>query len=211
MKVITLILIVVGTIISCTGQGPGKSDDRLKVGGPCEGCEAALEYEPNALEFIDTTVSFYSNPRLLELSGIVYKSDKVTPAAGVVLYMYHTDQNGRYSAEEDAQGWGRRHGKNRAWMKTNQFGEYRLVCGRPAAYPDSSEPEHIHIVVVEQGLYPYYIDDVVFLDDELLKEVDIERRQNRGGSGVVNPTTNRTVFNAQRDIILGLNIPDYPK
>ena len=54
----------------------------------------------------------------------------------------------------------------------------------------------------------YWIDEYVFHDDPLIKT---EQAQNRGGSGILTLKQGTGIASAIRDIVLGLNIPDYPK
>jgi LytS/YehU family sensor histidine kinase len=73
------------------------------------------------------------------------------PAAGVVLYVYHTNPQGIYPKKGNETGWGKRHGYLRGWLKTNSRGEYKFLTSRPGSYPQSSNPAHIHIFVKEAG------------------------------------------------------------
>ena len=71
------------------------------------------------------------------------------------------------------------------------------------------EPDHIHITVKEPDKNEYYIDEIVFDDDPLLTKDKRERLVNRAGSGIVKPKLKNEILMVHRDIILGLNIPNY--
>lgn len=71
-------------------------------------------------------------------------ADGVTPASGVVIYLYHTDQTGHYPKKGDEKGWGSKHGYLRGWVKTDRKGFYKFVTLRHATYPGRDEPGHIH-------------------------------------------------------------------
>jgi len=77
------------------------------VGGRCEGCEAIFESPIpfEKLDETDTLPDFNEPGPKIEISGIIYKPDGKTPAAGVILYVYHTDQNGIYAKKGDETGW----------------------------------------------------------------------------------------------------------
>ena len=91
-----------------------------RVGGQCEGCEAIYENKTpfSKLDWQLTLPGYNEAGPKLHVSGVVYKADGKTPAAGTVLYFYHTDQKGIYP-EGNEKGWGKRHGYIRGWLKTN--------------------------------------------------------------------------------------------
>ncbi len=187
--------------------------NEIKVGGGCEGCEAIYE---SPVPFKDlkpvVTLPDYNEPGLkMEISGTIYKRDGKTPAPGVVLYIYHTDQTGHYTPKENAAGWGKRHGYIRGWVKTNSRGEYKFSTLRPAPYPGGKAAAHIHPIIKETGKSSYWIDEYVFNDDPL---VNAEYKNNmalHGGAGITKLHKENGILVGHRDIILGLNIPGYPK
>lgn len=195
-------------LITLTAWGQDK-----KVGGPCEGCEAIHE-SPVPFEKLDAVVKLpdatWQDKKPLGINGIVYKADGKTPAPGVVLYIYHTDETGHYTAKAGATGWEKRHGSIRGWMRTNEKGEYKFVTLRPAPYPGHSDPAHIHIIVKEPGLTEYYIDEYLFADDPLLTADKKQKLENRGGSGILTLKDVGNMYKAERHIYLGRNIPNYP-
>lgn len=182
------------------------------IGGPCEGCEAIYECtRPFAtLEQKAWLPDWNDRGTRLTVSGIVYQADGKTPAADVILYVYHTDQTGIYPKKGDEQGWGKRHGYIRAWLKTNEKGEYQFFTLKPASYPNTAAPAHIHITVKEPGKNEYYIDEYLFDDDPFLTAEERKLQPGRGGSGILKTThAEGGVLTAQRNIILGKNIPQY--
>jgi len=198
------------TFLGCNAQQTSveQHPDR-EVGGPCEGCEALFEFGDRQLSYRDTLVAFFSSEQQLKLTGTVFQSDGRTPAHGVVLYAYHTDGTGAYPLRGDERGWDKRHGYLRGWVRTGKDGRYTFLTSMPAAYPDGTEPAHIHMTVKEPGLIPYYIDDVLFENDPLLTEAVRKRQPQRGGSGIVTLREEQGMLIAERDIVLGRNIPGY--
>lgn len=179
------------------------------VGGGCEGCEALHEYGDKKLTPTDTLPEFENNEPQLKITGTVYNKDGKTPAEGVILYIYHTNRSGIYETKGDEEGWARRHGYIRGWVKTGKNGKYTFYTFRPGAYPDRSGPAHIHITVKEPGLNEYYLDEYLFDDDPRLTSEIRNSLNNRGGSGIVTPKVTGGILMVERDIILGENIPDY--
>ncbi len=145
MKLIITLLLV---IIFANGSAQ-------RVGGSCKGCEALFEYGLKKLSWIDTLPDFKEPGPKLEISGTIYQTDGKTPAKDVILYLYHTDQKGIYPQRGNETGWGKRHGYIRGWIKTNEDGQYRFHTLRPASYPNSRAPQHIHPTIKEQGKNEY--------------------------------------------------------
>jgi protocatechuate 3,4-dioxygenase beta subunit len=218
MKYSTLLMILVITTLSaCSQSSSSKNQNRnnshQSVGGGCEGCEAIYE-SPVEFDKLPNSITLpgydKEGPRI-EISGIVYHRNGKTPAADIVIYVYHTDQAGIYPGKGDEKGWGKRHGYIRGWVKTDKNGFYQFYTIRPAAYPGRRDPQHIHITVKEPDKNEYWIDEYVFDDDPLLTNELRKRNENRGGSGVIKlvPQPNG-IAHGTRHIILGWNVPAYP-
>src|SRR5690606_32387063 len=90
---------------------------------------------------------------------------------------------------------------------------YTIKTIRPAPYPDDVIPAHIHLAIREPDIpNEYYTDEINFDDDKLLiAHFKKYRQENRGGSGVVRVLLKDSLQIAEHDIVLGLNIPNYPK
>lgn len=189
---------------------------RGNVGGPCEGCESIYEC-PKPFDQLKDTVylpDWNQDSSGIAINGTVYKADGKTPAAGVIIYIYHTDQTGIYPKRGDEKGWAQRHGYLRGWMKTSKDGTYKFWTRRPAAYPGRQDPAHIHAIVKEPGMNEYWIEDFVFDDDPLLTPERRARMENRGGDGILKIPpyfADKKFKKAERNIILGKNVPNYPQ
>ena len=194
--------------ISCVKSQETKTVKKL-VGGPCQGCEAVLEYGDKYLNNVDTLAGFKSGKEQLKLSGVIYQNDGKTPAKDVILYAYQTNEQGIYPKTNNSKGWEQRHGYIRGWIKTDKTGRYTLYTFRPASYPNTTIPQHIHLTIKEPDVNVYYIDDFYFEDDPNLTDKIRNRPNFRGGSGIIKPIKGQSLYEAKRDIILGLNIPDY--
>lgn len=193
-------------VLTATGQ-----NSTTIVGGGCDGCDLMFAGMPQKLSWKTTIPDTSELGTPLEMSGVIYTSDGKTPAPNVILYVYQTDAKGYYSPSEN-QTAARRHGHLRGWMKTDERGRYKFRTIRPAPYPDARIPAHIHPVIKEPGKNEYYIDEYVFDDDSFVTKAERARQENRGGNGIVTLNKNSDgVWVGQRDIILGLNIPNYPK
>jgi protocatechuate 3,4-dioxygenase beta subunit len=192
---------------SCHNQAETIAADP-NPGEQCEGCEAIYEspIPHEKLGHVDTLSDYFEAGPKMILHGIVYKNDGKTPAPDVVIYAYHTDQEGLYSKGTGSE-WGKRHGYIRGWVKSNKKGEYRMYTLRPAPYPNSNSEAHIHVTIKEPGKKEYYIDEIIFTDD---KNVDKNHKfPERGGPGLIEVKTKEGIQWAERNIYLGRNIPGY--
>ena len=213
MKHVILSLAIVLQVMNGCAQKNNREADNSsrKVGGSCEGCEAIHESTVpfDQLNNIDTLPGFNNPGPKLEVSGFIYQKDGKTPAPNVVLYVYHTDQKGIYPTRGDEKGWAKRHGFIRGWVKTDKDGFYKFYTLVPASYPNSRAPKHIHPTIKEPGLNEYWIDEYLFEGDPYLQE-EKPNWPPRGGNGIIKPVMKDGMLRATRNIILGLNVPDYP-
>jgi protocatechuate 3,4-dioxygenase beta subunit len=197
-------------LFACLASTVSAGDARREVGGPCDGCEWALLGMPDTMAAESRIASADEPGEAMTLTGVVYASDGRTPAAGVVVYAYHTDATGHYPAIAAGPAKGVRHGRLRAWARTGADGRYTFQTIRPAPYPKRSIPAHVHIIPIEPGLAPYWIDDLVFTDDPLVTAAWRANHDGRGGNGVQTPKRDAAgTWRVTRDIVLGRNIPDY--
>jgi len=207
MKTSIYVVLFLLSLSACNSQN--KKTGNPLVGGPCEGCEAIYEYGTRNLTPVDTLPKYIESTPKLKITGIVYHKDGKTPAENVILYIYHTNREGIYEKLGNEQGWAKRHGQIRGWVKTGKDGRYTFYTFRPASYPDRSEPEHIHITVKEPDKNEYYIDGYYFEDDPLLTPLKRNKLSNRAGSGIVQPKRGDEFSTVSRNLILGFNIPNY--
>jgi protocatechuate 3,4-dioxygenase, beta subunit len=178
------------------------------AGATCEGCDAINE-SPIPADQLKSMVWLpdWNEPGpKLAVNGTVYKEDGKTPAPGVIIYIYHTDQKGIYPTKGNEKGNAKQHGYLRGWMKTDEKGFYKFFTLKPASYPGRTAPAHIHVIIKEPGKDPYWIDEYLFDDDPILSQSDRSRLKNRGGSGVLKTVLGGQILKAERDIYLGRNI-----
>ncbi|MGE3172386.1 MAG: hypothetical protein AB7O97_07140 [Planctomycetota bacterium] len=218
-----VLVLVAAALTGCrsdavVGDDRAVATDRARepvVGLPCEGCEAIFDGLPRPLPAIPSEVRLASAREpgeALCIDGTVRRPDG-RPAPGVVVYAYHTDARGVYPPDERLRGTAAfRHGRLRGWARTDADGRYAFVTIRPAGYPGTNTPQHVHMHVLEPGRCTYYVDDVLFTDDaRLVPAVRQQLESGRGGSGVVTPVRGADgVWRARRDIRLGEGVPGYP-
>jgi protocatechuate 3,4-dioxygenase, beta subunit len=149
-------------LAGCASAGGAKS-------GPPSGAEAGnLSWK--------TTLTAPGEPgEPMVVSGRIYGPDGRTPAAGATLYVYHTDARGLYS-ERDAVG-GPPDPRINGRMKTGADGRYEFHSIKPASYPGTRNPAHIHAQVsgagiAEQRIHEYWFEGDPFINADVRKRFE---------------------------------------
>ena len=176
----------------------------------CEGCDLLFQGMPTVISSSARLAGPEEKGEPLRLSGTIYQPDGKTPASGIVLYIYQTDHAGLYSPGPN-QVHARRHGHLRGWVQSDDRGRYEFFTIRPASYPNSRSPQHIHPIIYEpKAKLFYWIDDYLFDDDPLLTAEEKRKQPRRSGSGILNlKKGSQGQWTGKRDIVLGQNVPNY--
>lgn len=103
----------------------------------------------------------------LIISGTVLAPDGKTSLAGVVVYAYHTDNNGYYRRVGESGEAGANEPRLRGWVKTDANGRFEFATIKPAPYANREVPAHIHIHAWGAG-YPRQWFELEFQGDPLL-------------------------------------------
>lgn len=204
-----LLIMICLLLVSCLKSQETPAPEAKLIGGPCEGCEAVFEYGSTKLTATDTLPGYAETKQPLKLSGTIYQPNGRTPAEDVILYIHHTNEKGIYPTRGDEEGWARRHGYLRGWVKTGKDGQYSFYTRLPGTYPDRSEPAHIHPFILEPGGKYYWVETLFFENDPLLTEDHIKNNSRGSSSGVLKLKKESKGFSAHKDFVLGKNIPDY--
>ncbi|WP_233194622.1 intradiol ring-cleavage dioxygenase [Aquimarina sp. I32.4] len=184
-----------------------KNNNKI-VGDGCDGCELMYVGMPKNIQSVDTSSAWNEKGQRLLVTGKILKLDGITPVNNVIVYYWQTDNNGYYSK---GKGKTKKHGHIRGWVKSDKQGNYSIYTIRPANYPNSDIPAHIHLSIKEPEIdNEYYTDNLVFADDITLTSNKRKKFKNRGGSGVLRVLIDKEMQVAEHNIILGLNIPNYP-
>lgn len=202
--------------MSCNGQQANEKllpKNNTIVGGGCDGCELMYIGMPKELHATDTSPGWNEKGQKLIVSGTVFQLDQKTPAPNVIIYYWQTDNAGYYSPTQKMDERVKRHGHIRGWVKTDKNGKYTIKTVRPAPYPNDVLPAHIHLSIKEPDVAnEYYTDEINFEDDKLLTaHFKKYPQEKRGGNGVVKIKVKDGVQITTHNIVLGLNIPNYPK
>lgn len=211
-------LIILASLGACNGQQASKHSSKIStfdasqpIGGGCDGCELMYIGMPTNIKAIDTSAGWNVEGQKLLVKGKVLKLDAKTPAPNVIIYYWQTDAQGYYKAMDSMDARTRRHGYIRGWVQSDAAGNYAIYTLRPAPYPNDSMPAHIHTSIKEPDLAnEYYIDAFVFKDDPFVTDKEQAAMEYRGGSGILTLNKEGELQVAEHNIILGLNVPNYP-
>ena len=140
------------------------------------------ETEPKELSWKTVLVSKDEPGTPLIVTGRVFAPDGKTPIEGITLHVYHTDARGLYS-EEDGKG-GPPKPRLKGWMQTDREGRYEFRTIRPASYPNSRNPQHIHAKLYGAGHTERWIPEFWFADDPLITD---EMRAKHADQGTFSP------------------------
>ena len=158
----SFVAFVIGALCACESE-PGSSRPAL------DAKESATTAAPASARGVgERSFARISGPdepgEPLEVSGRVFEPDGVTPAAGVVLYVYHTGADGIYAPDPDDPP------RLRAWLVTDAEGRYRYRTIKPGSYPGTRNPAHVHTQLWSARFPTQYGTELLFEDDPFLTE-----------------------------------------
>jgi protocatechuate 3,4-dioxygenase beta subunit len=136
------------------------------------------------------------------ISGTVYLPDRKTPAKGAVLAVWQTDENGLYflKGKEGPADNPRIRGR----MKTGADGKYEFHSIKPASYPGSRIPSHIHVHISAPD-FPEYGLEYLFEGDTFITAEDRRRAEKTpdGPTFIIKLTKNsKGILTGRCDLIL---------
>lgn len=211
---IGLLATFINFLTSCKEQSkqlPNESKQTNKVGGGCEGCELMYVDMPEKIYAEHKSSGWTEGNQKLILTGKVFQLDGRTPASDVIIYYWHTDDKGLYSSNNQTPKRAKEHGKLRGWVKSDINGNYTIKTSRPASYPNDNIPQHIHLSIKEPDIANEYYADLYFDDDPLyLAHKKRYGKLDRAGTELLRIVLDGNIQIAEHNIVLGLNIPDYP-
>ena len=181
----------------------GQNEDNTLKNNDCNWC-GAFEAPENVSW--KTVIPPNEEPgEKLIVSGTIFHPDGETPAKDIVVYVYHTNNEGIYPKRGDEKGNGQYHGYLRGWMKTDSNGKYEFETIRPAPYHSHvGEPAHIHYNIQASDYPEYWLTATWFLDDPMVTDEYKNSVKRSGGySNIIALTKdNNNVLRGQRNIIL---------
>ena len=149
---------------------------------------------------IDTIVGYESKVNKLKITGTIYKSDGITPAKDVILYIEQADEYGNFDLREKEN---KRYIYNRASVKTDANGNYTLYTYVPGNDRRYHQLQQIFPVIKEPSKSEYEIASFLFDEDPLLTKLCRKRMTKKGDpSRILKLKKENNLLVTKKDIIL---------
>ncbi|MEH1007886.1 MULTISPECIES: hypothetical protein [unclassified Winogradskyella] len=159
-------------------------------------------YDYTDLNFknVDTIPDYESKTNKLKVSGIIYKSDGVTPAKDVILYVEQPDENGDFDLRETKE---KRYVNHRGWIKTDADGRYTFYTFVPGNDRRFNQMQQLFPIVKEPSKDAYAVETFLFDEDPMLTKMCRKRMAKKGDlSRILKLKKENGILVAQRNIIL---------
>ncbi|MEW4924610.1 hypothetical protein [Algibacter sp. 2305UL17-15] len=202
-NLITLISLASFLTVCLSGNAQELADNASQNLHDYKKRHAIYDHSEAQLNNTDTIPGFETFSEKLLISGTIYKSDGVTPASGVILYICQADEDGDYNSTKVN---GKRVVKHRGWVKTDADGRYTFYTFVPGNYWGSKTLKQIHAVVKEpNNTEEYAINHFVFDDDPFLRKSCRKKIAKRGLNNILKLEKKDSLLIGKRDITLKLN------
>ena len=126
------------------------------------GAQTAHLAPANAPSRITIADSTEPGTRLVVSGRVLGADNKPVPSASI--YVYHTDDKGEYVPGSNA---GMDRPRLNGYLRSDAEGRYSFTTIRPAPYPGSRIPAHVHFEIVPSG-HPSRVYEIMFEGDRFL-------------------------------------------
>lgn len=172
--------------------------------------EAYLERHPihdyNILELSasDSIPDFASKQQKLKITGIIYKSDGVTPAEDVILYIEQADEDGDFDLRKHND---KRYAYHRGWIKTNADGRYTFYTFIPGGDRRYNQLQQLFLAIKEPLKPNYNLESFLFDKDPLLTALCRKKISKKGDpSRILKPIKKGEILVVEKNIVLESNL-----
>jgi protocatechuate 3,4-dioxygenase beta subunit len=159
-----------------------------------------FDYNEEQINNIDTIPGFESKDNKLKIYGTIYKSDGITPAKDVILYIEQADENGNFDLRKEN---GIRYVHNRGYVKTDANGNYTFYTYVPGNDRRYNQMQQLFPMIKEPSKPEYEIATFLFDEDPLLSKLCRKRLTKKGDvSRILKLKKEDGLFVTQKDIKL---------
>ncbi|WMI67333.1 hypothetical protein [Mangrovimonas sp. YM274] len=163
------------------------------------------DYSETSLNAVDTIPGYAGQTDKLKITGTIYKSDGVTPAKDVIMFIYQPNEDGDYDNRTFND---KKYVYHRAWVKTDANGQYTFYTFVPGAsyaanaFPRRRGLKHIHPVIKAPGEEEQKLDAFIFSEDPLLTNRCRKKLDKNGFQGMLDLQKEGSLLVAHRDLVL---------
>ena len=158
------------------------------------------DYDVDQLTHTDTIPGFESKQNKLKISGTIYKSDGVTPAKDIILYIEQADENGDFDVRKRDDI---KYVHNRGWIKTDSNGNYTFYTYIPGNDRRYNQMQQLFPIIKEPSKPEYEIATFLFDEDPLLSKLCRKRMAKKGDiTRILKLKKENGLFVTRKDIIL---------
>ena len=158
------------------------------------------DYDVDQITNTDTIPGFESKQNKLKISGTIYKSDGVTPAKDIILYIEQADENGDFDVRKRDDI---KYVHNRGWIKTDSNGNYTFYTYIPGNDRRYNQMQQLFPIIKEPAKPEYEIATFLFDEDPLLSKLCRKRMAKKGDiTRILKLKKENGLFVTRKDIIL---------
>ncbi|GGG47951.1 dioxygenase family protein [Bizionia arctica] len=157
------------------------------------------DYDAKLISSTDTVPGFDTYENKLKISGTIFKSDGVTPAKDVILYICQADDNGEYILKHEND---KRYVYNRGWVITDAEGQYTFYTYIPGSYSHSKELRKINPTIKEAGKSEYAMNSLIFEDDPFLTKGCRKKMDKKGMTNILTTLKKDNMYETTYNITL---------
>jgi protocatechuate 3,4-dioxygenase beta subunit len=159
-------------------------------------------YDYNALQLsaTDSIPDFESKEQKLKITGTIYKSDGVTPAEGIILYIEQADEDGNFDLREKND---KRYAHHRGWVKTDADGRYTIYTFIPGNDRRFNQLSQLFPAIKEPSKPNYNLESFLFDSDLMLTKLCRKKIAKKGDpTRILKPINKDGLLIVEKNIVL---------
>ena len=161
------------------------------------------DYNELQLSATDSIPDFESKEQQLKITGTIYKSDGVTPAEGIILYIEQADENGDFDLREKND---KRYAHHRGWVKTDANGRYTIYTFVPGNDRRYNQLSQLFPAIKEPSKPNYNLESFLFDTDPLLTKLCRKKIAKKGDpTRILKPIKKDGLLIVEKNIVLSSN------
>jgi hypothetical protein len=159
-------------------------------------------YDYNALQLsaADSIPDFETKKQKLKITGTIYKSDGVTPAEGIILYIEQADEDGDFDLRKHND---KRYAHHRGWIKTDANGRYTFYTFVPGNDSRYNQLSQLFPAIKEPSKPSYNLESFLFDYDPMLTKLCRKKIAKKGDpTRILKPTQKDGLLVVEKNIVL---------